>query len=809
MESLWQDIRFGIRTLRKTPGFTIASLIALGLGIGASIAIFSIVNTILLRSLPYESPDRIVLLREKTSQEDLPTSYLNFVDWRDQNQVFEKMAGFRNDNFNLTGEGEPERLESMTVTSDFLSTLGIKPMLGRDFVAEDDRQGAAPVVILSHGLWQRRFGSDRNLVGKQITLNKQSFTVIGITPAGFKFGQGGDILSPLGLMAERFKQRGKDAGISVVARLKPEVTPEQGRADMETIMSRLVEQYPEVLAGRRILFMTLDEYMVGNVRPTLLVLMGAVGFVLLIACTNVANLLLARASSKQKEIAIRTALGAGRSRLIQQFLTESVLLSIAGGMLGLLLAYMATPLLTAFSPGNIPRMDEIQMDNRVLGFTLLLSLLTGIIYGIFPAIQASKPDLISSLKEASRGSTENRSRTRSALVIAEVALALVLLIGGGLMIKSFWYLQNVDPGFDARNLLTIQIAISANKGEGSKVSYFLDQLEQRIEKLPGVTAIAFSNGLPFTGSNQLPLNVDGRVVDNPGQNPIAAMYITSPDYFQVMNIRSLKGRTFSSADTRDSTKVAVIDEVLAQKYFPEEDPIGKRFSLAIQSPDPIPLYEIVGIVEHVKSYGLDGQSPVQPQFYLNFSQVPEQNLPSRVRRLNVIVRAQSDPLSLASPIRQQVMSIDRDQPVYNMRTMESKIYDTIAVQKFSMLLLSIFAFVALALAAVGIYGVMAYSVSRRRHEIGIRMVLGAQTADIFRLVIGQGMTLAFIGLGIGLVAAFVLTRVLSSLLYQVSAKDPIIFIAISLLLAAVALLANFIPARRATRVDPMVVLKYE
>ena len=806
LETLFHDLRFGARMLFKNPGFSLIAILTLALGIGASVAVFSVVNSILIRSLPYQDSDRLVMISEQTSQEQLPVTYPNYVDWKNQNQVFESTAAFRFDTFNLTGLPEAERLGSMTVSSDFLPTLGVNPIRGRGFSPEDDRPGSSPVVILSYDFWRRVFGADESVIGKQLILNRVGYTIIGITPAGFSFGIGGEVITPLGLIEERFRQRARDPGIFVVARLKPQITLEQSRARMEAIQSALMRQYPDVLTGRRVVLRSLYDFTVNNMKMTLLVLAGAVGFVLLIACANVANLLLARASSRQKEVAIRTALGASRARLIRQFLTESVLLSLAGGILGLLLAYLMTRLLISFSSGNIPRMDEVGIDLRVLSFALLISLLAGTIYGLFPALRASKTDLNSSLKEGGRGETVSRSFLSSALVVSEVALAVVLVIGGGLMIKTFRNLQKVDPGFEARNLLTMQMSISINGTEGAKVTSFLDHLYQNVKYLPGVRGVAFSNGLPLMGANQLPLEIEGRPVENLDKNPNAVMYIASADYFQVMNIRALKGRTFSTEDTRERPLVAVIDEVLAEKYFPGENPIGKRFSPAFQ---PRLKLEIIGIVGNVKNQGPDGRSPVQPQFYFNLNQLSEQIFLLSVRQINLVVRAEGDPLNLASSIRRQVTSLDKDQPLFNIRTMEDRISDTIATQRLSMLLLSSFAFVALLLAAVGIYGIMAYSVSQRRHDIGIRMALGAQVADIFKLVIAQGMSLALIGLGVGLAAAFALTRVMSTLLYGVSATDSVIFIGISLLIIVVALAAIFIPARRATKVDPIVTLRYE
>jgi putative ABC transport system permease protein len=810
MEFLLQDLRYGFRALLKSPGFTAVALMALALGIGASSAVFSVVNAVLLRSLPYKDPAALVVVSEKTVKQELPVSYLNYVDWREQNKVFEQVAAYRNDNLNLSGTSEPERLESLSVSNNFLSALGLHTLAGRDFLPEEDRAGASPVVILNHGFWQRRFGADPGVVGRQITLSQQSYTVVGVLPADFEFGPTrADILTPLGLSAGRFQTRGKDPGVSVIARLKPGVSFGQARAEMETIMSRLGQQYPDVLAGHQLGMQTLYENTVGDIKPTLLMLFGAVGFVLLIACANVANLLLARSAAREKEVAIRRALGAGRNRLIRQFLTESVLLSVVGGLLGLLLAYCGIRLLVAFSPEGLPRVNEIGIDAWVFVFTLAVSVVTGIIFGLAPALRATNPNLTESLKEGDRGSTGSRQRVRGALVVTEVALALVLLIGAALMIRSFWRLQDVNPGFDAKNLLTMQMSVTAAPGEGQSVAAFFDQAQEKIKGLPGVRSVAVSNGLPFGGANQMPLTVEGRPQPAQGQTQLALMYVASPDYLRTMGIRLVKGRSFSERDTKTQPPVILIDEVLARQYFSGEDPLGQRLRLAVPGTEKLPGLEIVGVVENVKDKALGGTAPPSPQFYYNFNQVPEPLLPSMIKRINLVVRTTSEPTSIAPAVRAQVSALRQDQPVYNVKTMEQIVSESVAAQRFSMLLLSIFALVALVLAAIGIYGLMAYSVSQRTHELGIRRALGARASDILGLVVGQGMILAVVGIVIGLAAAFALTRVLSSLLFQVSATDPYSFIVIPLLLGVVALLANFLPARRATKVDPMIALRAE
>ncbi len=812
MSTYMQDLRYGLRMMLKNPGFTIVAVFVLALGIGANSAIFSVVNAVLLRPLPYADPDRLVIMWEKTATQDTSVSYPNFVDWRNQNQVFEQVAAFRRDSFNLIGAGEPERLSGRMISSSFFSTLGVKPMRGRDFVAEEDRAGGNAVVILNHGFWQRRFGGAEDIVGKELSLNNQSYTVVGIMPADYRFGSETDIFVPIGLAEERFKERGMHPGIYVLGRLKPGITQEQGRAEMDTIQARLGQQYPDSNADRRIHLESLYDNTVQDVRPALFILLGAVGFVLLIACANVANLLLARASARQKEIAIRTALGASRWRIIRQLLTESVFLSVLGGGLGILLALWGSDLLTKIVPADsVPRLDTARIDMRVLGFTMLVAILTGIIFGLVPALQASKTDLNESLKEGDRGSTGNRQRVRSLLVITEVALALVLLIGAGLLVKSFWRLQTVETGFESSNLLTMQLSYTAGKGQERKAADFFAEVEAKIESLPGVEAVALSSGLPFAGAAEQSFKIEGRPEEKAGQPLMAVQYMTTPEYFQAMGIRLKKGRFLSAQDRRDSPLVAVIDESLAQKYFPNEDPLGKRLTFGGHGPGQpqMPKYEIVGIVEHVKHYGLDGQVPVEPQFYFALNQASDEMLPMIARRMNLVVRTQTDPTTLTGAVRQQILTVDPNQPVYNVRTMKQLIDLSIATRRFSMFLLITFALVALVLAAVGIYGVISYSVTQRTHEIGIRMALGARSSDILKMVLGHGMLLTMIGIIVGLVAAFVVTRVMATLLFGVSATDPLTFGGIAVLLAGVAFLAIIIPARRAVRVDPMVALRHE
>jgi predicted permease len=803
LETLWQDLRYGARMLLKQPGFTLIAVLTLGLGIGANTAIFSIVNAVLLRPFPYKAPERLMIVQERFSGGGgVTVSYPNFVDWRTQNTVFEAISAVRgNENFNFTGAGEPERLQGRLVSAEFFSILGINPLLGRDFLTEDDRPGATPAVILNYGFWQRRFSADSSIIGKQLTLNNQSFTVIGVAPPDFQYGVEADVTVPIGLQAERFKTRGADPGIGVVARLKPNVSQQQAETELNLVAAQLEELYPKSNKGRRVLLTPLHESFVGNVREPLLILLGAVGLVLLIACANVANLLLVRASTRRKEMAVRVALGASRAKLIRQLLTESLLLSVLGAVLGILLAFWGTSLIAAQLPEGIPRLQEARVDAPVLIFTLAVSLLTGLLFGLVPALQASRPNLTEGLKEGDRGSTGQRQRLRNVLVVGEVALTLMLLVGAGLLIQSFRRVLQVDPGFKAQNLLTMQISV--NNPDGQQVANFFEQLQENVRNLPGVKSVAVSNGVPFGVANFPTFLIEGRPETE--NKPSGIRYTVSPDYFQTLGIELVKGRVFTTQDTRDSQPVVVINEVLAQLYFPDEEPLGKRLKLFSDSPSA----EIVGVVRHVEHYNLDGQRSVQSQFYNNFNQTSLQALPGGVRRINLLTRTEVEPLTLAAAVRDQVKALNKDQAVFNVRTMEQIVAQSVAPRRFSMLLLTVFAIVALALASLGIYGMMSYAVTQRTREIGVRMALGAQSGNVLSLVIGQGIKLALAGVVLGLIASIALTRTIKNLLFGVSATDPLTFAAIALLLLLVALLACYIPARRATKVDPMIALRYE
>jgi putative ABC transport system permease protein len=811
MKSLLQDLRYGFRTLLKRPGFTIVAVVALALGIGANSAIFSVVNSVLLRPLPYEDPSRLVIAWETNPQ--LLSDYLkthneaapgNFLDWQAQSQSFENLAAFTWQDFNLTGGDTPEQVIGNTVTPNMFATLGVRPAFGRDFLAEEGQAGRDNVVILSHGLWQRRFGSSPNLVGQTISVNGRPHTVVGVMPEGFEFPRAAsELWTPLA-PGDNFKTNRRAHFLYTRARLKPGVTIEQAQAEMDTIAARLRQQYPDTNDQRGVRLASLSEESVAQIKPALLILLAAVGFVLLIACANVANLLLARAAARQKEIAIRTALGAGRLRIIRQLLTESVLLSLIGGVCGLLLALWGIDLLLASMPRQfalgIPGWNKIGLDYRVLGFTLAVSLLTGILFGLFPAWQASKYDLNESLKEGSKGSAgQGRKRFRNALIVSEVTLALVLLVGSGLMMRSLRRLMDVKPGFDPHNLTTLQLALpQAQYAQNEQIVGFYSELTRRIKDLPGVEAVATIDMMPMGGSGgTTSFLVEGRPAPPPGQYPEANARTSSPGYFQTMRIPVLKGRDFSEHDTANTPLVVVINETMARKYWPNEDPIGKRL---LDPQNRTPPAEVIGVVGDVKHFGLDDQA--EEYIYTSSLQTPG-------NAMFLVVRTTTDPVNMTAALRKEVQSLDKELPVFDVKPMEQRIVESTGARRLVMFLLGVFALVALILASVGIYGVMAYAVTQRTHEIGIRMALGAQRGDILRLVVRQGMLLVAFGVTLGLLVSFAVTRFMSGLLFGVTPNDPATMAGVSLLLAVIAFIACLVPALRAMKVDPMVALRYE
>jgi putative ABC transport system permease protein len=674
MGHLVQDVRYGIRVLLKGRGFTVVALLTLMLGIGANSAIFSVVNAVLLRHLPYPDPDRLVILWEQAPRMQTSVAYLNFEDWQKQNRVFDQITAFRRDSFNLTGAGEPERLNGRMVSAGFFATFGKSLFRGRDFSVGDDRPGAEPAVIISHGFWQRRFGGDESIVGRQLKLNDRDFTVIGVAAADFQFGAGADVFAPIGLWSDRYQDRGSHPGLYVVGRMKQGCNIEQARGDLDGIMAGLGELHPKTNSERRIHIEPLYENTVQDVRRSLLIVLGAVGFVLLIGCANVANLLLARAAVREKEIALRCALGARRSHIIGQLLTESMLLSVTGGALGLLVAVWGKEALISFVPEGIPRLQEATLDFKVLAFTLVASLITGVVFGLAPALQAAKLDLNEALKEGGRSSTGGRHRLRNLLVVGEVALALVLLVGAGLMLRSFMGLQKIKPGFEARDLLTMQLSMTVTPEKAEKARSFFDQLQQSLVNVPGVKSVAVSNGLPLAGATETAFWIEGDTFDDPQTEKMAVIYVTSPGYLEAMGIRLLRGRYFTAEDRRETQAVAAIDETLAAKFFPNEDPIGKRLVAAPGEPNPA----IVGVVAHVKHYGFVGQVPVESQLYFPIKQVPAAAMPFIANRINVLVRAYGDPTSLSAVVSGKVYALDKNQPVYNVRTMESIVAGSLA-----------------------------------------------------------------------------------------------------------------------------------
>lgn len=802
METLFRDIRYGVRTLFKNRSFTVVAIVALALGIGANTAIFSVINAVLLRPLAFEQSDQLVMVWEKRMQLGRVRNVVSppdFHDWRAQNKVFEDMAAFSGQGFNLATSGEPERIQGASVSPSLFSILRAQPRLGRFFSSDEDKLNSESVVIISSGLWQRSFGSDPEIAGKTVKLNDKAYTIVGVTPADFIFpNRRSEVWVPLVLAPEDANNRGGHS-LTVVARLKPGVTLQEARTEMDSIAAQLEQQYPTPNTGHGANVFPLYEEVVADARPALLILLGAAAFVLLIACANVANLLFARSAARKREIAIRTALGARRSRIVRQLLTESVLLSITGGIIGVLLALWGLDLLLAIGEGSIPRVKEIKLDGWALGFSLLISIATGLIFGLVPALQASRPDMNEALKEGSRSASGSlgRNKTRSLFVIAEVAICLVLLIGAGLMIKSFAKLLNVSPGFNPENVLAMNVAVSGSRYGGSEqvASFYLRALE-RVSSVPGVESAAATTGLPMAGGfGSRYFRIEGRPPQPAGQGFNANVNLTTPGYFRTMHIPLLDGRDFDERDVMKAPGAVVINQEMARRYWPDETPIGQRLAVGDG-----PWRTIVGVVGDVKQSGLDIET--RPEMFWPYYQTP-------VSFATFVVRTGGDLEAMTSAVRGAMQEIDKDLPVYDIKAVVDVISDSVAPQRLNMLLLGIFAGLALVLAAVGIYGVMSYSVSQRTREIGIRMALGASHRNVLRLVVGEGTILALIGVAIGVVASFFLTRLMNTLLFGVSTTDPITFVALSLLLTGVSILASLVPARRAIRVDPMVALRYE
>ena len=802
MSGLLQDLRYALRQLRKSPGFTAVAVITLALGIGANTAVFSVVDQVLLHPLPYPDSDRIV----KVSQtfEGISTgdaSPANYLDWVAQNQVFSQMAASRGWQGSLSAGDRPERIRGTMTTPSFFPLFGVNSILGRGLQAGDAQPGNDHVVVLGYGLWQRYFAADHSIVGRDIRLNGEQYTVVGVMPPNFSPDEYGELWlpSPWGvpthpLAPDKDPRQFRDRNyLDVWARLKPGAMPQQARAELDTIGRRLETQYPDSNDKTGVSFLPLHEYVVGDIRPVLLVLLAAVAAVLLIGCANVANLLLARATARAKEISIRTTLGASRRRLLRQLLTESVLLALVGGVLGLLLAVVAVPSLLALSPPDIRQFKQIGINREVLAFSFLASIVCGIVFGLMPALQSSRSNPNEFLKEGERGSTANRGRTRSALVIAEVGLSLVLLVGAGLLVKSFVRLMDVNPGFDPDHLLTFNLGLPSSTDAVHQLAFY-QEVVQRLQALPGVQAVGAVSRLPLAGGNS------SRSFDLPGieKDYDADIRVSTPDYFRAMGIPLLKGRSFSESDLGSSLNLAIINEALARTVFPGQDPIGKQ--LTKFGPDNLTL-QIIGVVGNVRHVGLDTAPHSEIYQLLGQAQWPS---------MFVAIRsATSDATSVTSAAQNVVWSVNKDVPLANIRTMQEVIANSVQRRRFSMLLLTIFAAVAMLLAAIGLYGVMSYSVAQRTKEIGIRMALGARRPDVVTLVVKQGMALVLMGIAAGTILALGMTRLISGMLFGITATDPLTFAAVAALLGAVAFLANYLPARRAAKVDPMVALRYE
>ena len=811
-DNMFQDLRFGVRMLLKKPGFTVTIIITIALSIGANTAIFSIVNAVLLRQLPYQNPDRLVVLweRQQDIEQESP-SYPNFLDWQERSRSFEQMAIARRDSVNLTGVGEPERLVCRQVSANFFATLGVTPKLGRTFLPEEDRAGTSPVVVISHSLWQRRFGADAAIVNQAITLNDKPCTIIGVLPADFQFYTPADVFIPINVaMPERLKQaREEHGGVVVVARLKPDVQPKQASDEMEGIALVLEQQYPKTNTTNRVFLLSVREDQTGDVKFSLLLLLSAVGFVLMIACVNIANLLMARAASRQKEIAIRSALGASNGRVVRQLLTESLLLALLGGALGILLASWGKNLLAVGIANEMPWMKEIPLDGNVLLFAVAASLLSGVAFGFLPALQAAKPNLTETLKEGNKGASGRRQPMRSSLVVAEVALALLLLVGAGLLLRSFIFLNRIDTGFEVNNLVTMTTLLSPTRyNSAAKIRGFYEELQRRVESLPGVQTVAFSTSVPLGGASVTSVVLEGQAFNRYSEGYLSVNSSVSPDYFRAMGITLLKGRTFTSQDTPTSGGlVGVIDDNMARDLFAGKDPLGQLIFL---DEGRLPV-RIVGVVNHIHhlSYDVDEQSRVKYEFYTCMAQIPDEFVAPVMGNLNLLVRTGQEPSPLIAAVRSQFFEVDKDQPVYNVKTMNERIAETLTQRRFLMFLFALFAAVAITLAIVGIYGLVSYSVSQRTHVIGIRLALGATTADVLRMVLSQGIKLVIGGIAIGLIAAYALTHLMAKLLYGVGATDLITFAVVPMILTGVALLACYLPARRAAKVDPMIALRYE
>ncbi|HWO01336.1 MAG TPA: ABC transporter permease [Blastocatellia bacterium] len=818
MGNLIKDLRYALRILKKKPGFTVVAVVTLALGIGANSAIFSVVNGLLLRPLPYRDSERLGIIWTHSPGTNVAQDWPSpgqYTAIKSQNSAFEEIAIAQGGTVNLTGQGTPERLNVVRTSSIMFSLLDAQPEVGRIFLPDEDSPGRPATAILSYGMWQKRFAGDPNVIGQTITLNGKSVSIVGVMPSTFSLGsdvmptvgalEQPDLLLPLPLSAEDLNEQG-DENYNLLGRLKRGVTIQQAQAELDAVVTGLEQRYPDHYPPHRQFSLSVKpllEQVVGDVRAALLVLLGAVGCVLLIACANVANLMLARAAARGKEIAIRTAMGASRARLLRQLLTESVLLSLCGGALGLLVAVWGLDALRWLNPGNIPRLQNVGIDGRVLTFTFVVALVTGILFGLAPALRASQLNVGEILKEGGRGEVAGgHRRLRNLLVISEIALSLVLLIGAGLLIRSFIRAQQVNPGFSAQNVLSLRLSLAGTESsEAARRLTFFQQLRDKIRSLPAVESVGLGSILPLSGSISWGgISIEGQDASSgQGLTQVADGRIASVGFFETLRVPLLSGRFFNEQDTKDSLRVAIIDEKMAHSFWPGVDPLGKRFKWG-GADSKEPWFTIVGVVSDVKQYALDSDS--RAAFY-----APHQQ--ALTGTMFVVVRTAADPAGISSAITQEARALESNLPIYDIKTMDQRLSDSLARRRFAMFALGLFAVVAMLLAIVGIYGVMSYSVAQRTREIGIRMAMGAQSRDVLALIVGHGMLLAALGVGSGLVGAALVTRVMASLLFSVSATDPLTFVLIGLLLASVALFACYIPARRAARVDPMVALRYE
>jgi predicted permease len=813
MGTFLQDLRFGARTLAKAPGFTFIAILTLALGIGANSALFSVVNGVLLNPLPYPEPDRLVAVYASSHDfEQGSVTYLNYLDWEKDNQSFAHLGLFRDESLFMTGVGEGERVRAYMISASFFPALGIQPSHGRLLRPEEDRIGGTPVAMISDGLWMRKFGGSQDIIGKSITLTGKSYEVIGIIPASFTlYGKPREVYIPIGQWADAtFRDRHVSMGSNVIGRLKPGVTLTQAKGDMNRIAKNLAETYPDSNKGMGINLLTLKKDMVGEIAPFLYVLLGAVGFVLLIACSNVANLLLARATGRTREFAVRAALGATRMRVIRQLLTESVLLAAAGGALGLTVAYWGTRGILGALPQVLPRVAEVGLDSHVLLFTMGISVMVGVIFGLVPALRMSRTSLQETLKEGGRGMSATRHRTQSVFVVVEMAMALVLLAGAGLMFRTLSALWSVDPGFNPHNVITFDMTMPRGvAGNPQAQRTLLRNIHDTLVAIPGVHFASLQGGsLPMNGDSELPFWIEGQPKPaTQSEMSFALFYLVEPEYLKAMGTPLLRGRFLTDQDNEHSQPVVVIDEVFAQKHFKDQDPIGKRLNLGIVDTQPV----IVGVAGHVKHWGLDSDatSKIREQIYIPFMQLPDRFMPLLADGVGLVARVQNTTSGITGTIQHTMARMSSEQVVYAFQSMEEIVSDSLAARRFSMILLGVFAGLALLLASVGIYGVISYVVGQRTHEIGIRMALGAQRRDVLRLVLRQGAVMALVGVVIGLGATYGLTRLMATMLFQVSATDPLTLAGVSVVLTAVSLLACYIPARRAMRTDPVIALRYE